>query len=372
MMGEDGIFEWARRHNCEFGVDKFQLLDMSRKRVRHTFLLNRRVPMPRSNLTLEEYTIRSAEQEAAALAKARDWISRFTWLARPSQGITAKYARQLYKAITLPRIMYGAEIYLTPPRRALTEQQRSKGMRTQRAIVGKLAATQRQAMLMVTSGMQSTASNVLEVITGYLPFHLMVERFRFKAALQLAALPPTHPLFKHVQRAVVRDVQRHHTPIHALLHNFRISPKNIEKIQATRWNAKWKSRVKWCIPKDRENAMEEECRDSNRVKVYTDGSGYEGGIGAAAAMMSNGQRREAARLRLECTVYNGECTALAMGMELIQQQVYVEKATIYMDNQASIRALSSQCPGPGHYLLDYFHEVFVKTKKKHTGLQLTV
>ena len=35
MNRTKGVFEWAKRHNCEFGIEKFQLLDITRKMVPH-------------------------------------------------------------------------------------------------------------------------------------------------------------------------------------------------------------------------------------------------------------------------------------------------------------------------------------------------
>ena len=46
MERDGGIFEWAHTHNCEFGVDKFQLLDFTRKMIPHQFLQNRRTQTP--------------------------------------------------------------------------------------------------------------------------------------------------------------------------------------------------------------------------------------------------------------------------------------------------------------------------------------
>ena len=35
MNREGGIMEWAVAHNCSFRIDKFQLLNMTRKKVTH-------------------------------------------------------------------------------------------------------------------------------------------------------------------------------------------------------------------------------------------------------------------------------------------------------------------------------------------------
>lgn len=41
MNREGGILEWAATHNCSFGIEKFQLVDLSRQRVRDPFQLHK-------------------------------------------------------------------------------------------------------------------------------------------------------------------------------------------------------------------------------------------------------------------------------------------------------------------------------------------
>ena len=131
MNRTGGVLEWAKNHNCEFGVEKFQLLDISRKLVPHQLNPKKKVPMLRRALILGEQRILSKEtarflgvivdnklnwkgQCAAALAKGQDWIIQFSRLARASQGINAKYTRQLYFSIAVPCMLYAADIFLTP------------------------------------------------------------------------------------------------------------------------------------------------------------------------------------------------------------------------------------------------------------------
>ncbi|KAG9220041.1 hypothetical protein CCMSSC00406_0007901 [Pleurotus cornucopiae] len=355
--------------------------------------LKKTTPLARRDLVLGAYRVVSSEQVrflgiwldrelrwnqqgAAALAKGRDWISRFVRLARPSFGITAKYAGQLYKSIAVPRILYGAEIYLTPPKRQATERQKARGIRVQRTIVGRLASAQRKAMLMVTGGMSTTATDVLEVLTGFLPFHLVVERHRFKAALRLATLPEGHPLFPHVRRAAAVDVRKFRSPVHALMNDFKRDIRGVETVQTTRWDATWRSKLKIEIAGTREEAKRRESADKTRVKIYTDGSGYKGQIGAAAVMMRDG--RQVGRLKMnlgsdkECIVYNGECAAIILAMELIRRQTGLAEASIYVDNQAAIIAMGSRKAVPGSYLLDYAHEVYKAARRRNAGIKVTI
>jgi hypothetical protein len=47
MTWAGGVTEWAKDHNCEFGIKKFQLLDIMRKSIPHPLNAKKRVPMPR-------------------------------------------------------------------------------------------------------------------------------------------------------------------------------------------------------------------------------------------------------------------------------------------------------------------------------------
>jgi hypothetical protein len=57
-----GIFEWARDHNCEFGIEKFQLLDITRRLTPNPVNPRKRIPMPRWTLILGDKCIPSKDQ----------------------------------------------------------------------------------------------------------------------------------------------------------------------------------------------------------------------------------------------------------------------------------------------------------------------
>jgi hypothetical protein len=102
IMGRpEGVSVWAKNHNCEFGMEKFQLLDMSRKTTPHTLNPKKRILIPRRALILNNCRIPSKEtakflgvivdnkmnwkgQCAAALAKGQDWILQFGRITRAS------------------------------------------------------------------------------------------------------------------------------------------------------------------------------------------------------------------------------------------------------------------------------------------------
>jgi hypothetical protein len=59
MERTGGIFTWAAEHNCEFGIDKFQLIDLTRRLGPHPTLPKRKAPLPRPSLVLRGRTIKA-------------------------------------------------------------------------------------------------------------------------------------------------------------------------------------------------------------------------------------------------------------------------------------------------------------------------
>ncbi|CAA7270356.1 unnamed protein product [Cyclocybe aegerita] len=212
------------------------------------------------------------EQGAAAIAKGAEWLAQFRWMAKPAGGASFKHMRRLYLSVAVPRILYAADIFLTPE---------WKGTKQGGGVMGaRLSSIQGQIANMVMGSMRSSPHDAAEAYTGIMPFHLLVEKIRFTAALRLATLPVTHPLHSAVKAAAKRRIKTHPTPLHDLMHTFKLQPESMEKIKGVRQGPKWTSQVGTHIMRNKEKVEdEEEKRAGDEVRVYTDGSGYEGRIG---------------------------------------------------------------------------------------------
>jgi hypothetical protein len=312
MNRAGGIFEWAKDHNCEFSIEKFQLLDIMQRLTPHPLNPKRRIPTPRRTLILGNQCIPSKEtakflgiivdnklnwkgQCAAAIAKGQDWLIQFGWLARASRGINAKYIQQLYLSIAVPQMLYAADIFLTPRQNI---GKATKDGRVKQAAITKLASVQRRAALMITGVMKTTATDVAEVMANLIPFSLLVDKYRQRAAIRLATLPPTHPLHKPVVNMAKRLVKHHPTPLHDLMHRYKIQPQNMETIKAVRFDTRWTPKVAIRITNDKDEAIANVNQDSLDVKVFTDGSGMKGKIGAAAVLYRYGRAKTELRYKL--------------------------------------------------------------------------
>jgi hypothetical protein len=87
-----------------------------------------------------------------------------------------------------------------------------------------------------------------------------------------------------VANAAKRLVKRHPTPLHNLMHRYSIQPQYIETIKVVRQGMKWKLKITASITNSVEEAIADMENDKLDVKIFTDGSGMEGKIGAAAIL----------------------------------------------------------------------------------------
>jgi ribonuclease HI len=95
--------------------------------------------------------------------------------------------------------------------------------------------------------------------------------------------------------------------------------------------------------------------------IYTDGSGFEQGIGAAAIMTVNGTVTNTIKYYLgqdnAHTVYEAEALAVSLALHMLtNSKSKMSKVTIGMDNQAVLMGLRNQKSKPSHYLLDRIHD----------------
>jgi hypothetical protein len=108
MEGNGGVFDWAKTQNCKFSVEKFHLLNASKKLIPNPINPKRRIPQPQQALTLGKQHIPSKEtaqflgvlvdnklnwkaQCTAALTKGQDWLIQFGRLSCASHEINTKY-----------------------------------------------------------------------------------------------------------------------------------------------------------------------------------------------------------------------------------------------------------------------------------------
>lgn len=391
MEGENGVLKWAETHNCIFGIPKWQLLDCTPKtrEAPHPKLVGRttRVPDQGEGVTiggrlievkrvakflgiLIDAGLRWKEQGAMVVRRGDDWVTKFRRVAQVTKGIPKRYIKQAYEGMAIPRMLYGADVFLTPTR--VTVKKR-KDERNSHPIVRQLESIHRRAGIMLSGAMRTTAADIVNIHANLMRISDIVDKHLYRAAIRYATLPKNHPLHKRVRRAASRFVKRHRSPLHWLFHKYHIQPEAIETIKATRYPASWRSLIEIIETKDAVEAIEKEENDTG-LKIFTDGSGYEGGIGASMVMFEGGEETEVRRVHIgsdkEHEVYEGEVSGMALVMKTLYKRPKVTRATVYIDNSASIQATQLRRPAPSHYLVDEVHRGMTEVMKKHRGAKV--
>jgi hypothetical protein len=209
LLKPGGAKDWTEAHHSRFEKSKFAIVCFSRRRIPDGNRPGRTKPDARPDFTYEGTTIQPQEshkflgvfldeelrwkiQAEKAVAKAVKWTLLFRRLSKPSTGVQAKYMRQLYTAVAIPKFTYAADVWFTPI-------QRQAGRRRASGLVGvvrKLTSVQRMATIAITGAMKTTATDVMEAHANILPIELLMLYVCYRAAARMVTLPASHPLAK--------------------------------------------------------------------------------------------------------------------------------------------------------------------------------
>ena len=387
MLRPGGGIQWAETHFSQYEYDKFGLVGFSRRRVQDPNDPQKRIPVPRPSLRLGGHTIhpspshtflgvildqelRFKEHANHALAKGMNWVSQIRRLAKTNRGIGGTFSRRLYLGVAVPSMLYAADVWCTPAAGA------SKRSRGSSGFITKLERVQRAAALQITGGLRTSPTDLLDVHADLLPLRLFIKKLCHRAALRIACLPKTHPLYKPARHTHRHFVKRHRGPLHNIMHTLQVPPDKIETIATVRREPTWASSISSQIAASKDLAEQAELCNEADIKVYSDGSGFEGGIGAAAILYRGFHRPKSLSYHLgpifEHTVFEGECVGILLAMELIRRENDVGSTSLGVDNQAAIETLMSNAPMPSHYIVDQIHDAYRGLKLRHARIALCV
>ncbi|KAG5725032.1 hypothetical protein E4T56_gene12430 [Termitomyces sp. T112] len=305
-------------------------------------------------------------------ASAVWWTNQVSRLSRVSGGMPPHRIRQLYNMVAVLAFTYAADVWYTGVSDGTGGQRKTGSV----AATWKLSSAQRKAAKTITGALSTTAGDVTKVHANLLPVDLLFQKVLTRAAVRLASLPPSHPLFKPVRTAARQYVKRHRSPLHNLFHFTGINPSTMETIEPTRRHPSYRPAFSFHIPPSKETALMaiQRAHDKSRTSVYCDGSGFKGGIGASAVLYIDGEEVTSLRYHLgsaaEHTVYEGEAVGFTLGLHLLSTLNRQLRGLTIMgsDSQAVIKALKNQRPHPAHHLLDKAHSAAEALHRKQGRL----
>jgi hypothetical protein len=163
-------------------------------------------------------------------------------------------------------------------------------------------------------------------------------------------------LHKSIQKAKSLPPSKRLSPIDQLLKVFKLHRKNIEII--TPLTETCHNRFATEVSASRKDSITSETKDTADFKVFSDGSGYDGHIGAAAVIYKKGVRRPIGQIKAHLgpitkhTTYAGEVVGgiLAIWLTRNTPGTVAKHIFVYTDNQSFIAAIKNQRPAPGQQL----------------------
>ncbi len=259
-------------------------------------------------------------------------------------------ARLLYYACVVPSYLYAADVFIKP----LIGRHPSGRPKGSTGIANMLQRVHRQMALFISGAMRTTATDVACLHANLPPFKVLVNILCQRAILRMATLPDSHPLRACMVRAAYY-VQRHRSPLHELIHAFNTRTGEIETIGNYRPSPARAPTLETIIH-SRAEAARFDRQSRAQVRLYSDGSAHNGGVGAAAVLMRAGASPRILRMYLgtadEHTVYEAELVGMGLAMELLRtERGRFTTATLGVDNQAALQSTAITRPRPGHHIV---------------------
>jgi ribonuclease HI len=382
MLRSNGMINWSKSHNSSIEYSKLALIDFSHHGVKKQ----------RPSLVLPEVTITPTQstkylgiildqnlnwkpQLAQIRGKGSTWTAQIKRLTRPTWGLTPKGARKLFISVALPRTLYGLDVWCTP-----LHSRNARGNRKGSVnVVKKLTTVQRAGALAVTGGLRTTPTNTLDAHASLLPVEHRVAKHCHRAITHIATLPQEHPLHPLIKKSAKGRIRRHRSPLHILTSVYGISPEAMEKIPPVRIHPTERGAqiVRIDIPSSKEASKEKDQSTAEPVKVYSDGSAHNSGVGAAAVLRRIGQPDRVLKVHLgptgQHTVYEAELAGMILGLHLIKTEKRNKVGCVLnVDNQAALMAINSSMTKSGQHLAAVIHSMAKKLLPKGGGSRFSL
>ncbi|KIM61084.1 hypothetical protein SCLCIDRAFT_26221 [Scleroderma citrinum Foug A] len=282
--------------------------------------------------------LRFKEQLASAVAKGTKYALACRRLAKPSLGIKNKFTCTLFNSVVIPKMLYGVNVWGAKMTASLGKRAGRKGQ-------GKILERVLHTHAITTSGAMRTTATDTAV-----------------AHANLTPMPFTLHKISHQRN-------RHKSPLHFLVKAFGTHPKNTEEILPLRRSPKWTPNVTTLIADKKEDAIRDAERADEVTQIFTDRSGYQGGIGAAVVLRGRGKPERVLHFHLgsnkHYTVFNGEQIGMLLGIELLRKEHNVQSVYMGVDNQATILTTTSSHSSSSHSLTDMFTDSLNSILDKH-------
>ena len=349
--------QWAKRHASVFDPNKYGLVHFVPPGVQpqHTELFVEGV----DGLTTIIWPTETAERYLGfwldaeltfehhfekALIKGNTSLQALRSLAGSTWGASLSAMRRIYQAVVIPQILFGVAAWYVP----LT------GKGAARTVSKRFASLQKRAACLIGGAFKTSSAEALNVEMYLPPIGIQMDRMAQETALRLRT-GPMHAIPRAMlqQRPESQRKRGGWTPMEVQAWKKGGCLTTPPNAVANRWESrKAFVRAPWQAPPkvfidDREAAVKKHSdlyiRQEIPLIIYTDGSGIEGRVGAAALVSSTGEYRQCQMGTDEIsTVYSAELRGAEMALEIAKElegDRTQNGVVIFSDSQAALKAL---------------------------------
>jgi ribonuclease HI len=267
--------------------------------------------------------------------------------------------RKVYQAVIIPQMLWGLSAWYCPAAKVLPRVEMKR-------VIRELAQIQKRAAILISGAFRGTAGAALDIELHLMPMELRLDQMVEEAAIRIL----TGPQWACPQNALIKR-KRAEQRIGGMSPTEAIAWKTLKLELNETWEMKqafvlapWDKRITCIIEnqeaaiKTHDNIHEQMTNDHLQTQmVFTDGSGFAGGIGAAMyAPLQPGEHRRYLGTEDQSTVYAGELNGIEMALAVARRENKARNITIFSDSQAAIQAVQDPQRPSGQYVLSLLYD----------------